>query len=216
MIEPVVTTEEDFKKFMSTTDEQLMNKSESTVDTGKQIASVTRQPENAIDLLQSEIIRDLQLTEDSGAAIGDSKQEITSASEDAPIIRLGNSILDLAIKKGASDIHIEPMEKDVVVRVRLDGVLQVVQNLPKKVQLGFISRLKILSKLDISEKRIPQDGRISISMEGKPIDFRVSTVPAKWGEKICMRILDKSNTTLGLDKVVAHPEVLAKIRELVN
>src|SRR5438270_4151038 len=203
MIEPVVTTEEDFKKFMSATYEQLMNKTENAPDTGKQIASVTRQPENAIDLLQSEIIRDLQLTEDSGAAMGDSKQEITSASEDAPIIRLGNSILGLAIKKGASDIHIEPMEKDVVVRFRLDGVLQVVQNLPKKVQLGLISRLKILSKLDISEKRLPQDGRISVNMEGKPIDFRVSSVPAKWGEKICMRILDKSNTALGLDKVIS-------------
>ena len=216
MIEPVVTTEEDFKKFMSTTYEQLMNKTANAPDTGKQIASVSRQPENAIDLLQSEIIRDLQLTEDSGAAMGDTKQEITSASEDAPIIRLGNSILGLAIKKGASDIHIEPMEKDVVVRFRLDGVLQVVQNLPKKVQLGLISRLKILSKLDISEKRLPQDGRISISMEGKPIDFRVSTVPAKWGEKICMRILDKSNTSLGLDKVVTHQPTLELIRELIN
>jgi type IV pilus assembly protein PilB len=108
------------------------------------------------------------------------------------------------------------MEKDVIVRFRQDGMLQVVQNLPKKVQLGLISRCKILSKLDISEKRLPQDGRISVNMEGKPIDFRVSTVPAKWGEKICMRILDKSNTTLGLDKVVAHPEVLKTIRELVG
>src|SRR5438874_5449809 len=131
MIEPVVTTEEDFRKFMNTTYSELMNKTENAPDTGKQIASVTRQPENAIDLLQSEIIRDLQLTEDSGAAMGDSKQEITSASEDAPIIRLGNSILGLAIKKGASDIHIEPMENDVVVRFRVDGVLQVVQNLPE-------------------------------------------------------------------------------------
>src|SRR5207302_4965949 len=179
-------------------------------------ATVTRQPENAIDLLQSEIIRDLQLTEETGVSMGTTKQELTSASEDAPIIRLGNSILGMAIKKGASDIHIEPMEKDVVVRYRIDGVLQVVQNLPKKVQLGLMSRLKILSKLDISEKRLPQDGRISISMEGKPIDFRVSTVPAKWGEKICMRILDKSNTSLGLDKVVTHQPTLELIRELIN
>jgi type IV pilus assembly protein PilB len=131
-------------------------------------------------------------------------------------VRLGNSILGLAIKKGASDIHIEPMETDVTVRFRVDGVLQVVQNLPKKVQLGLISRLKILSKLDISEKRLPQDGRISVNMEGKPIDFRVSTVPGKWGEKICMRILDKSNTALGLDKVISHEPVLKLVRELVN
>src|SRR5438270_4336604 len=181
-----------------------------------EIVAAAKSPENVIDLLQSDIIRDLQLTEDAGAGISENKQDLMNASEDAPIIRLGNSILGLAIKKGASDIHIEPMEKEVVVRFRLDGVLQTVQNLPKKVQLGLISRLKILSKLDISEKRLPQDGRISVNMEGKPIDFRVSSVPAKWGEKICMRILDKSNTTLGLDKVVANPDVLAKIRELVN
>jgi len=216
MIEPVVTTEEDFRKFMSTTYNELMNKNEpSGPSDAQQIASVSRQPENAIDLLQSEIIRDLQMTEDS-SGITESKQEISAASEDAPIIRLGNSILGLAIKKGASDIHIEPMEKEVTVRFRIDGVLQVVQNLPKKVQLGLISRLKILSKLDISEKRLPQDGRISISMEGKPIDFRVSSIPAKWGEKICMRILDKSNTTLGLDKVVTHQPTLELIRELIN
>ena len=100
------------------------------------------------------------------------------------------------------------MEKDVTVRFRIDGVLQTVQNLPKKVQLGLISRLKILSKLDISEKRLPQDGRISVNMEGKPIDFRVSTVPGKWGEKICMRILDKSNTALGLDKLITDAGTL--------
>ena len=107
-----------------------------------------------------------------------------SASEDAPIIKLANSILGLAIKQGSSDIHIEPMEQSVTVRFRIDGVLQVVQQLPKKVQLGLMSRLKILSKLDIAEKRLPQDGRISVTMEGKAIDFRVSTVPGKWGEKV--------------------------------
>ena len=98
----------------------------------------------------------------------------------------------------------------------MDGVLQVVQNLPKKVQLGLISRVKIISKLDISEKRLPQDGRISVNMEGRPIDFRVSTIPSKWGEKVCMRILDKSNTTLGLDKLIAHQPTLELIRELIN
>jgi type IV pilus assembly protein PilB len=108
------------------------------------------------------------------------------------------------------------MEKEVVIRYRIDGVLQTIQNLPKKVQLGLISRMKILSKLDISEKRLPQDGRISVNMEGKPIDFRVSTVPAKWGEKVCLRILDKSNTTLGLDKVISHEPTLKLVRDLVN
>ncbi|MBZ5647770.1 MAG: Flp pilus assembly complex ATPase component TadA [Acidobacteriia bacterium] len=219
MIEPVVTTEDDFRKFMNSTYQTLMKKEEEPLKgaSSANLELVGAKPsENVIDLLQSEIIRDLQMTEDLAATGGDSKQELMSASEDAPIIRLGNSILGLAIKKGASDIHVEPMEKELIIRFRIDGVLQTVQNLPKKVQLGLISRLKIISKLDISEKRLPQDGRISVNMEGKPIDFRVSTVPAKWGEKICMRILDKSNTTLGLDKVVAHEPTLKLIRELIS
>ena len=212
LVEPVVITEEDFKRFLGTTYRELMKKDEKKTTTTLEVSS--KSPEAVMDLLQSEIIRDLQMTED--LALSESKADLMSASEDAPIIRLGNSILGLAIKKGASDIHIEPMEKDVQIRYRIDGVLQTVQNLPKKVQLGLISRLKILSKLDISEKRLPQDGRISVNMEGKPIDFRVSTVPGTWGEKICMRILDKSNTMLGLDKVIAHEPTLKLIRELIN
>ena len=226
MIEPVVTTEDDFRKFMTTTYPQLMKKEVPTLPAepasgGNGAAAITASPaiasaDSMLDL-QSDLIRDLQMSEDtalSGAT--ENKQDLMSASEDAPIIRLANSILGLAIKKGASDIHVEPMEKDVQIRYRLDGVLQTVQNLPKKVQLGLVSRLKILSKLDISEKRLPQDGRISVMMEGRPIDFRVSTVPAKWGEKVCMRILDKQNTTLGLDKLVSHEPTLKLIRELIN
>ena len=146
----------------------------------------------------------------------DSVTDLSHSAEDAPIIRMANSILALAIKKGASDIHVEPQEKDLAVRFRIDGELQVVQVLPKKVQMGLISRFKILSKLDIAEKRLPQDGRISVRMEERPIDFRVSTIPSKWGEKICMRILDKSNTLLGLDKLILHPEVLELVREMIS
>jgi type IV pilus assembly protein PilB len=108
------------------------------------------------------------------------------------------------------------MEQDVTVRYRIDGVLQVVQRLPKKVQLGLISRVKILSRLDIAEKRLPQDGRISVTMDGKPIDFRVSTVPGKWGEKVVMRILDKTNTRLGLDALISHAPTLALVREMID
>ncbi len=218
MIEPVVTTEEDFKKFMSTTYHQLMKKEEDKSATG--VASTTAMaapppvsPEAMLDMMQSDLIRDIQVSEDK---IAESKQDLMSASEDAPIIRLANSVLGLAIKKGASDIHVEPMEKDVIIRYRIDGVLQTIQNLPKKVQLGLISRLKIIAKLDISEKRLPQDGRISVNMESRPIDFRVSTIPGKWGEKVCLRILDKSNTMLGLDKVISHEPTLKLVRELIS
>ncbi len=173
MVEPVVTTEEDFKKFMSTTYTQLMKKEEDKAATGATSATTLVAPpassEAMLDMMQSDLIRDIQVSEDRAA---ESKQDLMSASEDAPIIRLANSVLGLAIKKGASDIHVEPMEKNVIVRYRIDGVLQTIQNLPKKVQLGLISRLKIISKLDISEKRLPQDGRISVNMESKPIDSR--------------------------------------------
>jgi type IV pilus assembly protein PilB len=219
MIEPVVCTEDDFRKFMGTIYRTLMKKDEPAPST----ASWTGRMQAVADPMRhasaDELMHDLQsdaiekITEDMTSS--DTKQDLMSASEDAPIIRLANSLLGLAIKKGASDIHVEPMEKDVVIRYRIDGVLQTIQNLPKKVQLGLISRMKIISKLDISEKRLPQDGRISVNMEGKPIDFRVSTVPAKWGEKICMRILDKSNTTLGLDKVISYEPTLMLVRELI-
>ena len=231
LIEPVVVAEDDFRKFMATTYAEHARKkdaeasaaanatagvsvSSAPAKTAPVVAAVM--PTMDADLLASEIIKDIQLTEDTNAQLTENKQDLMNASEDAPIIRLGNSILGLAIKRGASDIHIEPMEREVLVRFRIDGVLQTVQNLPKKVQLGLISRLKILSKLDISEKRLPQDGRISVTMEGKPIDFRVSSIPAKWGEKICMRILDKSNTSLGLDKLVSHAPTLELIRSLIN
>jgi type IV pilus assembly protein PilB len=221
MIEPAFVSDDDFKRFMSTTYPQLIAKTEAAVT--KSQSGVTPRPAGAkpaaavmVDLLESDLIRELQLASDNQEVVAETKQDLMSASEDAPIIKLVNSILGLAIKQGASDIHIEPMEGDVTVRFRIDGVLQVLQKLPKRVQLGVISRFKILSRLDIAEKRLPQDGRISVTMEGKPIDFRVSTLPGKWGEKVCMRLLDKSNTALGLDTLFTHAPVLATVREMIQ
>jgi type IV pilus assembly protein PilB len=225
MIEPVIVTEDDFKRFMSTTYAQLTAKAEPAAPASAPARPASRAAAPAadnktstaaiVDLLQSDLVRELQLAADAGTAEVETKQDLMSASEDAPIIRLANSILGLAIKQAASDIHVEPMEGEVTIRFRIDGELQVVQRLPKRVQLGLISRLKILSRLDIAEKRLPQDGRISVTMEGKPIDFRVSTVPGKWGEKVVMRILDKSNTHLGLDKLIWHPPTLALVRAMI-
>jgi type IV pilus assembly protein PilB len=209
LIEPVAVSEDDLKRFLAA---MPAPPSTSSPASAQPQASAPTTP----DLLQSDLIRELQLADDAQAVEADTKQDLMSASEDAPIIRLTNSILGLAIKQGASDIHLEPMEHDVVVRFRIDGVLQIVQRLPKKVQLGLISRVKILARLDIAEKRLPQDGRISVTMDGKPIDFRVSTVPGKWGEKVCMRILDKSNTTLGLDQLITHAPTLALVREMIQ
>jgi type IV pilus assembly protein PilB len=221
MIEPAVVTEDDFKRFLSTTYADAVARAEQAPPASGSPAPKRPEPRAAakadlaatVDLLQSEIIRELQLTEDQ--TVVETKQDLMIASEDAPIIKLSNSLLGLAIKQGASDIHIEPMEQEVTLRYRIDGVLQVVQRLPKRVQMGLVSRLKILSKLDIAEKRLPQDGRFSVTLEGKPIDFRVSTVPGKWGEKIVLRILDKSNTQLGLDKLITHQPTLDLVREMI-
>lgn len=218
MIEPVIVTDEDFRRFVAASHAQNATKTDMEGTDGKKPDPPRTPAQSAaatFDLLQSDIIRELQLESDNAPSGGDTKQDLMIASQDAPIIRLANSILGIGIKQGASDIHVEPMEQDVTVRYRLDGVLQVVQRLPKRVQLGLISRIKILSRLDIAEKRLPQDGRISVTMEGRPIDFRVSTVPGKWGEKVVMRILDRTNATLGLDRLITYPPTLSMVREAI-
>ena len=142
--------------------------------------------------------------------------DLTDSAEEAPIIQLANSILGIAIKRGVSDIHIEPGEKELAVRFRQDGVLSVYKSIPKKVQNALISRYKIMSDLDIAERRLPQDGRIRVKMTNKVIDFRVSTLPGKFGEKIVMRILDKSSISLGLDNIISDRETLNIVREMIS
>ena len=132
--------------------------------------------------------------EDDGGA-GD------EAGDDSAVIKLANLIITTAIKMKASDIHIEPMEKEFRVRYRIDGALRKMDSPPKRLQGAIISRIKIMSKMKISEKRIPQDGRIQITVGGKDLDLRVSSVPTNHGESIVMRILDKSNLSLGLPQL---------------
>jgi type IV pilus assembly protein PilB len=121
--------------------------------------------------------------------------------DDAPIVRFVNLLISQAIQDRASDIHIEPAEHDVRVRYRVDGVLHEMQRAPKNVQNGVISRLKIMSEIDIAERRRPQDGRMSVVHGGRQIDLRVATLPTVHGEKVVMRILDNQNTTLGMDQL---------------
>lgn len=117
-----------------------------------------------------------------------------STEDDAPIVRFVNLLVSQAIKDNASDIHIEPGEEELRVRYRIDGVLHEVQRAPRNIQAGVISRLKIMSEINIAERRRPQDGRMSVSHGGRQIDLRVATLPTVWGEKVVMRILDNSNT----------------------
>src|SRR5512140_295819 len=128
--------------------------------------------------------------------------ELEKASEDAPVVKLVNMMLLNAIKKGASDIHIEPYEKKLRVRYRIDGVLAEEMTPPLKLKNAIASRLKIMSSLDIAERRLPQDGRIKLKLgKGREMDFRVSVLPTIWGEKIVMRLLDKGNLQLDMTKL---------------
>jgi len=139
---------------------------------------------------------------------------LEKAAEEAPIIKLVNLILTDSVKRGASDIHIEPYELEMRVRFRVDGVLQTVMSPPLRLKDAITSRLKIMAKLDIAEKRLPQDGRIMIKykLDGKKkeLDFRVSTVPTLFGEKVVMRLLDKENLRLDMTKLGFEPESLKK------
>ena len=144
---------------------------------------------------------------------------LEKAAEEAPIIKLVNLILTDSLKRGASDIHIEPYEKEYRVRFRIDGILQSVMTPPLKLKDAITSRIKIMAKLDISEKRLPQDGRIMIKFtkEGKKkeLDFRVSTVPTLFGEKIVMRLLDKENLRLDMTKLGFEVESLNKFEKAI-
>jgi general secretion pathway protein E len=121
-----------------------------------------------------------------------------------------------AIQQGASDIHFEPSEQGLVIRYRIDGVLQLRHVPPKELQTQLLTRIKVLAKLDIAEQRLPQDGRIKLKIGGREIDFRVSTIPIVYGERVVLRILDKSNIVLGLDRLGMAPEVLEKFNRLIR
>ncbi|OPY70494.1 MAG: Type II secretion system protein E [Syntrophorhabdaceae bacterium PtaU1.Bin034] len=161
-----------------------------------------------------DLMKDIELIEerDDGSGI----TELEKEAGNAPIIRLANNIIALALKREASDIHLEPGEKGLRVRYRVDGMLRVEQVLPKKVLLPLVSRFKIISRLDITERRVPQDGRISLKVAGRTIDFRVSTIPSKYGEKIVVRILDKEAQVFGLDRLITNQSILALMRQMIK
>jgi len=143
--------------------------------------------------------------------------ELERASEDAPVVKLVNLILTDAIKKGASDIHVEPYEKSFRVRYRIDGVLHEVMKPPLKLKNALTSRIKIMSEMDISERRLPQDGRIKIKLPGgKDMDYRVSCLPTLFGEKIVLRLLDKSNLQLDMTKLGYEEQSLKWFKEQIH
>jgi type IV pilus assembly protein PilB len=167
--------------------------------------------------LDDEVAEALEVIED------DDEIDLTSLarmSEDAPVVRLVNVLLVDSLRRGASDIHIEPYEKDLRIRFRIDGVLYDVMHPPLRMRDALISRLKIMSKLDISEKRLPQDGRIKIKMKvdnrSRELDFRVSTLPTLFGEKVVLRLLDKEKLMLDMTKLGFEEESLIKFKRNIS
>lgn len=155
--------------------------------------------------------------EDGGGGGAIDLSDLEKTSEDAPIVKLVNMILTDAIKRGASDIHIEPYEKDYRVRYRIDGVLGEVMKPPLRLKNAVSSRIKIMSRLDIAERRLPQDGRIKLKLgKDQEMDYRVSVLPTLFGEKICMRLLDKSNLQLDMTKLGFEAAPLADFKEAIH
>ncbi|MGW8247828.1 MAG: type II secretion system ATPase GspE [Acidiferrobacterales bacterium] len=172
--------------------------------------------------------RDLNQAMDLSAELGDDAdlqelaahlpqtEDLLESEDDAPIIRLINTLLSQAVREGASDIHIEPFETRSVVRFRTDGVLRDVMEPQRVLHNILVSRVKIMARLDIAEKRLPQDGRISLKLAGRPVDVRVSTLPTEHGERVVLRLLDKQVGRLDLAHLGMSDQVLALLRKIIS
>ena len=138
--------------------------------------------------------------------------DLLDSQDDAPVIRLINALIAEAVKTRASDIHVEPYERSLSIRLRIDGVLREILSLPPRMTPVLVSRVKVMARLDIAEKRLPQDGRISIALGGKTVDVRVSTLPSRFGERVVMRILDKDSARLDLDALGMPADTLQRLK----
>jgi len=157
---------------------------------------------------------DDQVHENPDAVVAGDEEitDIREMTEEPPIVKLVNSVIAQSVDDGASDIHFEPQAKELVIRFRMDGVLHEVMSVPRRMQNGVISRLKVMAELDIAERRVPQDGRMGLVVGGKPIDMRVATLPTVYGEKIVMRLLDKSNVMLNLTELGFSDKALKRYK----
>ncbi len=220
MVDPTNVFAMDDIKFMTGFNIEPVVASESSIIEGIDKAYGTSKEEELEQVMQS--MNDLGEAADVEVQAEEQQIELAElerAADEAPIVKLVNLVLTDAVKRGASDIHMEPYEKEFRVRFRIDGVLQSIMNPPLKLKDAITSRLKIMAKLDISEKRLPQDGRIMLKMQiggkKKQLDFRVSTLPTLWGEKIVLRLLDKENLRLDMTKLGFEPESLVKFEKAI-
>jgi type IV pilus assembly protein PilB len=218
MVDPTNVFAMDDIKFMTGFNIEPVVASESSINEGIEKAYGTTNDDDLETVMQSmtdgEADVELQ-NEEEELELAD----LEKAADEAPIVKLVNLVLTDAVKRGASDIHVEPYEKEFRVRFRIDGVLQSIMSPPLKLKDAITSRLKIMAKLDISEKRLPQDGRIMLKMniggKKKQLDFRVSTLPTLWGEKIVLRLLDKENLRLDMTKLGFEAESLVKFEKAI-
>jgi type IV pilus assembly protein PilB len=221
MVDPTNVFAMDDIKFMTGFNIEPVVASESSILAGIDKAyGATKEKEEDLET----VMQSMSELNDSDVEVQAEAQEmelaqLEKAADEAPVVKLVNLILTDAVKRGASDIHIEPYEKEFRVRFRIDGVLQAIMSPPIKLKDAITSRLKIMAKLDISEKRLPQDGRIMLKMNiggrKKQLDFRVSTLPTLWGEKIVLRLLDKENLRLDMTKLGFEPESLVKFEKAI-
>jgi type IV pilus assembly protein PilB len=163
------------------------------------------------------LLKDMEGSEDDVEVVKDQEEETATQAQidDAPVVKLINGLLTEAVRRGASDIHIEPFEHELRVRYRIDGALLEIMRPPLRMRAALTSRIKILSQLNIAERRVPQDGRLKLKMGNRVIDFRVSTLPVIYGEKIVLRILDKGNLTLDLAKFGFEPKSEADLYKAI-
>jgi len=155
-------------------------------------------------------------TDDADLADNLEPADLLDTSDEAPIIRFVNSLITKAYKERASDIHLEPFEKELLVRFRIDGILYEIMDLMIKAHASIISRIKIMSGLNIAEKRLPQDGRFRVRIAGKDLDVRVSSLPTAFGERIVLRLLDKSSSVLGLDQIGLEPKLRSQVEQMIS
>jgi type IV pilus assembly protein PilB len=210
-VEELVARETGFKvRFVASPDERI---DQLLSDPTRAAENVNKQAEELVaDLFDGTNEADYQLQEKQV----DEMVGFDAADDVGPVVKLVNFIICSAAAEGASDIHIEPDEGNLRVRYRIDGVLFHKMTPPYRMHAAISSRIKIMSHLDISERRIPQDGEISVRVKGKPIDLRVSTLPGKFGEKIVMRIVDVSTAKLGLEKLGFRPKMLADFQGVID
>jgi type IV pilus assembly protein PilB len=182
--------------------------------TGQEVKPVMvegAQLQRAIDKVWSTKAEDImKLVETSQDELDGPLVQVRDDAEDAPVVQFVNELITRAVHEGASDIHLEPAETELRIRFRIDGVMQDVMRVPRSIQASVVSRLKIMGDIDIAERRLPQDGRVSLPLEGRRVDFRLVTLPTAQGEALVIRVLDRKSGLVGLDELGFLPEVRAR------